>query len=224
MATVYLVRHGQASSNLLNYDSLSDLGQQQILHLAKFYRPSWKAAALHSGTLTRQRQSEQLFSGHMVEASTSNADARWNEFDFLDIVRQHRPEWEDPVKMQQDLSREDHPGRAFLSVFRGALERWIDGGTHEHYTESWTDFNARTAAALAELDAEKTHWVFTSGGVISALISQALKLDAAAAMRINLGLHNASVTTLRPQRGQWRMQGINQVQHFMDQPDWLTFH
>ncbi len=126
--------------------------------------------------------------------------------------------------MKQDLGREDHPGRAFLSVFRGALERWVDAETDAPYTESWADFNIRTAAALAALDAEKTHWVFTSGGVISALVCQALKLDAAAAMRINLSLHNASITTFVSQRGQWRLQGINQTQHFVDQPDWLTFH
>jgi broad specificity phosphatase PhoE len=224
MATVYLVRHGQASGDLLNYDSLSDLGRSQIHHLANFYRPCWQTASRNSGTLNRQRQSEEVFNEHIGATDAATTDARWNEFDFLDIVRQHRPEWQDPAQMQQDLGREDHPGRAFLSVFRGALERWIDIESGAQYSESWTEFNARTAAALAALDTEKTHWVFTSGGVISALISQALKLDANAAMRINLSLHNASVTTLVSQRGQWRLQGVNQIQHFIDQPDWLTFH
>ncbi len=224
MATVYLVRHGQASRDILDYDSLSALGRLQIQHLANYYRPYWQPALRHSGTLVRQRQSESAFAEQIGDKVAATADARWNEFDFLDIVRQHRPDWQDPAQMQQDLGHEDHPGRAFLSVFRGALERWIDAGTDAPYTESWTDFNTRTAAALSTLDDDKTHWIFTSGGVISALVCQALKLDAAAAMRINLGLHNASVTTLASQRGQWRLQGMNQTQHFIDQPDWLTFH
>jgi broad specificity phosphatase PhoE len=224
MATVYLVRHGQASSDLLNYDSLSDLGRRQMQHLATFYQPHFATATCNTGTLNRQCQSGQIFSELIGVNDAVTADSRWNEFDFLDIVRQHRPEWQDPARMQQDLGREDHPGRAFLSVFRGALERWVDADPQTPYTESWTDFNARTADALAELDTEQSHWVFTSGGVISALTSQALRLDAAAAMRINLGLHNASVTTLQAQHGRWRLQGLNQVQHFAEQPNWLTFH
>lgn len=224
MATIYLVRHGQASRDILDYDSLSALGRLQIQHLANYYRPYWQPAMRHSGTLVRQRQSETAFSKQLGDDMATSADARWNEFDFLDIVRQHRPDWQDPAQMQQDLGREDHPGRAFLSVFRGALERWVDAGTDAPYTESWADFNSRTAAALSALEPDLTHWVFTSGGVISALISQALKLNAEAAMRINLSLHNASVTTLVAQKGQWRVQGINQTQHFVDQPNWLTFH
>lgn len=224
MATVYLVRHGQASRDVLDYDSLSDLGRLQIQHLANYYRPYWQPARRHCGTLQRQRQSESAFGQQIGDREAATADARWNEFDFLDIVRQHRPDWQDPAQMKQDLGREDHPGRAFLSVFRGALARWVDADKDAPYTESWADFNERIAAALSALEPDRSHWVFTSGGVISALVSQALKLDAAAAMRLNLSLHNASVTTLAAHRNQWRLQGLNQTQHFVDQPNWLTFH
>lgn len=222
MTTVYLVRHGQASRDVLDYDTLSDLGRLQIQHLANVYRPYWQPALRHCGTLWRQRQSESAFAQQIGVRDAATADARWNEFDFLDIVRQHRPDWQDPAQMQHDLGLEDHPGRAFLSVFKGALQRWADADAT--YIESWAEFNDRTAAALAALNTEQTHWVFTSGGVISALVGQALKLHSSAAMRINLSLHNASVTTFISQRGQWRLQGINQTQHFIDQPDWLTFH
>ena len=35
MATIYLIRHGQASFGKANYDELSDLGQQQATRLGQ---------------------------------------------------------------------------------------------------------------------------------------------------------------------------------------------
>lgn len=223
MNRIHLIRHGQAAADVLDYDDLTPLGEQQIIALGGFYRNRLGDARLYAGTLTRHLKSARAFlhstgfDGEWVE------DPRLNEFDFLDIVRQYVPAWRDPEQIRADLADQASPDRYFLRVFREALLHWFDHAGGAPYVESWPAFKERTRAVLNDLDPNRSHWLFTSGGVISSLVADALDLEPAQMIRLNLNLANASVTTFQAVKGRWRLMSINQMQHLHDRPDLVTF-
>ena len=61
MATIYLVRHGQASFGAENYDKLSDLGCRQATVVGEYFRDQGiHFDAVYSGDLSRQRNTARL--------------------------------------------------------------------------------------------------------------------------------------------------------------------
>ena len=57
MATIYLIRHGQASFGAANYDQLSELGQRQADATGEYLaRLGIALDAAYSGDLSRQRE------------------------------------------------------------------------------------------------------------------------------------------------------------------------
>lgn len=226
MTQVTLVRHGQANSNLLDYDQLSPLGQQQMHCLADFYRAHWANPARHSGTLQRHLQSDAALTEILGESHTTQSNPAWNEFDFLDIVSQYRPEWQDPESLKYSIANEPDARRVFLREFRKALGVWMSAETteaKENYKETWPAFNQRIRDALLSLDPDHSHWVITSGGVISALIGQALGLNADGVIKLNFSLNNASVTEVSIKGDRIHLNSFNQVQHFYGKDIFLSY-
>lgn len=223
MTQITLVRHGQANSNLLDYDQLSPLGQQQMHGLAHFYRAHWTHPIRHSGTLQRHRQSDAALSDILGDTGTTQVHSAWNEFDFLDIVSQYRREWQNPETLKHSMANEPDARRVFLREFRKALNLWMNTEASDQYQETWPAFNQRIRDALFSLDPNHTHWVVTSGGVISALIGQSLALNADAIIKLNFALNNASVTSLTIKGNTIRVGSINQIQHFHGSEDLLSY-
>lgn len=223
MTEVTLVRHGQANSNLLDYDQLRPLGQQQMHCLADFYRAHWANPTRHSGTLQRHRQSDAALTEILGESHTTQSNPAWNEFDFLDIVSQYRPEWQDPESLKHSMANEPDARRVFLREFRKALGVWMSTETTANYKETWPAFNQRIRDALFSLDPDQSHWVVTSGGVISALIGLALGLNADGVLKLNFALKNASVTEVSIKGDRIRLNSFNQVQHFYGHEYLLSF-
>lgn len=223
MSTVHLVRHGQATTDLFNYDDLSDLGARQLRSLGEYYRPHLTEAGYVCGTIRRHRLSAEGFLRGADQSPGVRQDERFNEFDFLDIVRNFRPDWQDPARMKADLEGQVESGRFFLRVFRQAMLHWMTEPAEYDFLETWPDFVARTQAALADLDPSQSQWIFTSGGVISSLVAKALDMDGSQAIGLNLSIANASVTNLKNIGGKWRLVSFNQTQYLLDHPQLLTF-
>lgn len=223
MTEITLIRHGQANSNLLDYDQLSPLGQQQMHCLAHFYQPNWANPTRHSGTLQRHRQSDAALTEILGESHATRNNSAWNEFDFLDIVSQYRPEWQNPETLKDAMASEPDAKRVFLREFRKALNVWMNTEAKDQYQESWPAFNQRIRDTLFSLDSNQPHWVVTSGGVISALIGQALRLNADAIIKLNFSLNNASVTQVSIKGDRIRLNSFNQVQHFYGRETLLSY-
>ena len=61
MATIYLIRHGQASFGAADYDKLSELGCRQAQVTGEYLRDNKiHFDAVYSGSLLRQRETAQL--------------------------------------------------------------------------------------------------------------------------------------------------------------------
>ncbi|GAB3023146.1 histidine phosphatase family protein [Bowmanella dokdonensis] len=220
---LHLVRHGQAASDLHQYDDLSALGHRQMQHLGRQMQDLLEQARFHCGSLRRQQQSGQAFLNGAGLSQQVRLCDDFDEFDFLDVLFCVRPQWRDPAQMQKTLQEEAEPEQAFMQIFKQAMQRWVSGTEQGDYKESWQAFSARTHRGMQALTTDSHHWVFTSGGVIAALTAAAMKLDGIQAIHLNSRIANGSVTSFLSVGDRWRLLTFNQIQHFLPHPELLTF-
>ena len=80
MATIYLIRHGQASFGSDDYDQLSQLGVRQAEVTGEYFRDcDIYFDAAYCGDLKRQRSTSELVLASQPAALTINVDSRFNE-------------------------------------------------------------------------------------------------------------------------------------------------
>lgn len=202
MGVVLLVRHGQASFGAADYDQLSGLGSEQSKVLgAELRRRGLEFSAVYSGTMNRQRDTAVAAGYDPVE------DARWNEYDFLDVLRGHAsavPESLDP--------------RGFQAALDDALLAWVAAAENSTCGESWTSFTARVNSALEELVGSlgkgENALVFTSGGVIGAITAHLIGDQPGRFLALNRVTCNAGITKLITGRSGTTLVSFNEHAHF----------
>ena len=138
--------------------------------------------------------------------------------DHDEIIARYEPRYAQPEEMMKDLAKQPEPRRAFQAMFGQAMERWIGGRHDADYAESWSVFHRRCYEALdgliAALGASKTALVFTSGGVISAICRELLKLPDLEAYRMNLTMANCGVTKVIYSERAKYLSSFNEHGHF----------
>ncbi|MPY77673.1 MAG: histidine phosphatase family protein [Actinophytocola sp.] len=202
MGAIYLVRHGQASFGAANYDQLSDVGAEQSKVAGdELRRRGVEFTEVRCGTMARQRDTASAAGFDAAE------DARWNEYDFIDVVRGHGgelPERPDP--------------RGFQAVLDEALLAWIVAAEGSACAETWTAFTDRVNAAFDELVAGLpkggSALVFTSGGVIGALAARAIGDQAGRFTALHRVTCNAGITKLVTGRSGTTLLAFNDHAHF----------
>lgn len=221
MATIYLVRHGQASFGADDYDVLSPLGVAQAETLGRALAPRLPTVDLVvTGAMRRHRETAAACLGAMgagvaAGAGASLEDAGWNEFDHDAVLAVHEPRYRDRGAWMASLGPD--PGEAMRRTYGDAMARWI-GGAHDGYPETWSAFRARAEAALATLVARlgrsRTALVFTSGGPIAAIAGALLGVPEDARLHIAGQLVNAGVTKLVAGARGVRLSTLNDHAHF----------
>lgn len=200
MATIYLVRHGQASFGKDNYDQLSATGWEQGRVLGRWLADQFHPGAIFGGNLQRHRETvEAIATGYGATLPDMQVLEGLNEFDHLEVVERLRPEWSDKQVMARDLGSFPKPARAFQQVFEEAVARWISGDYDAEYTESWRDFRHRVVAALdalVEVAGGADVLVSTSGGPISVIAQHLLELSDRKALELNNVIANTSVSRI----------------------------
>jgi broad specificity phosphatase PhoE len=226
MASIYLVRHGQASFGGSNYDQLSALGHRQAQVLgsalaARGLRPS----RLVAGAMRRHAETAQGCIAGMGAEQSFDVDAGWNEYDHLDILARLDPRFAEQPAIAAYVRARSPDAKPFAQLFREAMTRWMSGAHDTDYRETWPQFSARVETALARLSASLPQGeqavVFTSGGVISVVARQLLGLDLPAMMRVNAGIANASVTKLLLVGEGAKLSTLNEHGHFEHAADEL---
>ncbi|MBI4898444.1 MAG: histidine phosphatase family protein [Actinobacteria bacterium] len=182
MGVIYLIRHGQASWGLGDYDRLSELGERQSAVLGKALRGRVESVDLVvSGEMRRHRRTAHFTmealgadgssadddggavgrggsaeshgaAGAGISAGAELEDRGWNEFDHEQVIAVHKPSYKSKTVMVADLTRRGDPRRAFQVMFDEALARWSGAGDDDAYAESWTSFVDRAHSALTRLD------------------------------------------------------------------------
>jgi broad specificity phosphatase PhoE len=200
MAVIRLIRHGQASFGLKNYDQLSDLGVEQSRVLGESLKARELSADLViCGAMKRHAQTAEATLKAMGAEPQQRIDDRWNEFDHEEVIVRQKPAYRSKTLMVADLARKGDPRHQFQLLFDDALARWTAGRHDDEYAEPWKDFVDRAQEGLKALDSEdgaKSVLVFTSGGPISAVAAALLGLGPDGWMRLNRTCANCSETKI----------------------------
>ena len=213
MPSLLLIRHAQASYGSADYDVLSERGHEQVarVHEALTAR-GVTADRLVSGGLRRQRDTAAAFGGQ------PRIDPRWDEYDAADLLTAHS---DSTARMEGgEVSSHD-----FQPILDAAMLDWIAAGEDGPAQETWPMFRDRVdgalAEALGELGKGETGMVFTSGGVIAAVVVSVLRIDARRLPVLNRTSVNASVTKLISGSRGVSLVSFNEHAHL--EPDLVSF-
>jgi broad specificity phosphatase PhoE len=247
MASIYLIRHGQASFGKADYDQLSPKGCQQSEILGKHMGSFIDARKCFSGDLLRHGQTLQHFSkGANQVGIPIGTHSGFNEYDHLEILARNNFSWEDVVKKTTELGQKADANKILHGQFSTALQRWVNSeknGTCDEYAETWTQFKQRCVGALkdvikqyqasksqaiesdsASTTKSKDILVFTSGGPIAVIIQHVLNLTDEQALDMNQQCRNTSVTKLLFSGNKLSIDYYNNYSHLeLEGPEWPTF-
>ncbi len=251
MATLYLVRHGQASFGADDYDQLSDLGRRQSLCLGQYLRERHGDAlrfdTVLTGTLRRQVGTWQgIAEGGGFEVGPSRAGPPeaasapsggsadmpvrsvgghilWPGLNEYDSHAVIHAIHPDP------LPRPDTPElyRQHFRLLRQGLAAWMDGRVQPAGMLSYADFRAGVVGAL---DHVRQHCqgdvlIVSSGGPIATAVAHILQAPAATSIELNLRIRNTAVTEFQFNPKRHQLLTYNTLPH-LDGPayrDWVTY-
>ncbi|MGH3450017.1 MAG: histidine phosphatase family protein, partial [Haloechinothrix sp.] len=194
-------RHGQASFGTADYDKLSGLGGEQAAVVGdELRRRGVEFTQVRSGTMLRQRDTAR------AAGFDPREDPRWNEYDFLDVIRGHgssAPTQTDP--------------RGFQAALDDALLAWVAAADASSCGETWTAFATRVNAALDEVVASlgkgENALVFTSGGVIGAIAARLIGDQQGRFTALHRVTCNAGITKLITGRSGMTLVAFNEHGH-----------
>lgn len=200
MAYIYLIRHGQASFGLDDYDKLSDLGVEQAKFLSNVLKErNLNFSSVISGSMKRQRDTA-LHSLPEEKFQKIITDDSWNEFHHEDILQKFEPRYKDKLLLMQEVMNAENPKKKIQEILEGALTRWITNEGND-YTESYATFSSRVENGLLQLkeslQRDDAVAIYTSGGAIAMTMKHLLGFDDRKAFELQYYIANASITTLK---------------------------
>lgn len=202
MATIYLIRHGQASFGAEDYDKLSELGCRQAQVAGEYLRDcNITFDAVYSGNLLRQRETAQLAIASQPGAVTHHIDPRFNEIQNDEQLKYLMPEVvKTNPSVQSLVERGLSSSKDYQKVIDAVFNYWVSPQCDDPRIQSWSDYSAGTRDALSDLmrsqGGGKTVGVFTSGGTIATIVAQVLGLTGAQTYQFYEPIFNCSVTQL----------------------------
>lgn len=228
MAVVRLIRHGQASFGLKNYDELSETGEKQAWALGESLKGrAGEVDLVVCGGMRRHIQTARGTLAAMGLALEPVIDERWNEYDHQEVIVRHKPAYKSRTVMAADLARRGDPRHHFQLMFDEALGRWTSGENDQDYAEPWAEFidraNAGLDALLEEAAEAKNVLVFTSGGPTSAVAARLLGLGVEGWLKLNRVCANCSETKIVGGRSGVSLVTYNGHAHFDGDRQLLTY-
>jgi broad specificity phosphatase PhoE len=211
MAELILVRHAQASFGAENYDKLSELGWRQSRWLGEYFAE--RGATFDHvvrGSLRRHAETLAGMGEGWGRAVQAEEDARLDEYDSHALLRAHTG-----GKGLQGADRREH-----FRALRSAMYAWTDGTLAGSAHEPFATFRARVLAALDAVRSGKGErvLVISSGGPISTILAEVLKMPARGVVDLNLQTRNTGITELRAGGRAIQCVSFNNIPH-LDRPD-----
>jgi broad specificity phosphatase PhoE len=202
MATLYLIRHGQASFGAENYDQLSELGCRQAIVVGEYFRDiGVHFDAVYSGDLSRQRETARLVIAGQPEDVPHHIDSRFNEIQNDAQLRCLMPEIAKiNPKIQALVDRGLGSSKDYQKVIDAVFNYWVSPACEDSRIQSWAEFSGDTRQAIADVIQEqgrgKTVGIFTSGGTLATIVAQVLGLGGDQTYQFYEPMLNCSVTQL----------------------------
>jgi broad specificity phosphatase PhoE len=245
VSSLFLIRHGQASYGVANYDQLSPLGVQQARAIGAALAGSKLHAlpldAIYAGPLKRQRDTAQ----HLREACAAAGRElpeiqileELEEYPAFELLRHWVPKLvkEDPQFAPLAGEAVEKPSMVKLLdlAFERIIGQWGRGEIVTDGVESMADFVARVQRGIERIVISHGKGAriaaVTSGGVIGASLHLALDFTHARALDVMKMVRNGSISEFayrshgfawRP--GDFSVVGFNHVEH-LGAAEMITF-
>lgn len=202
MAVIYLIRHGQAAFGARDYDQLSPIGERQARIVGHHMRRCLPHLdGLCSGGLVRQDRTAEIARGSMGDSPPPlRTVPAFAEYDHVALFKAYLPSFlADPENGADSLEALLADARLLERALRHVLASWMNGLPHDGSpVQPWPDFCQNAVTAVERLldacGSQSRLAVFTSGGVITALLRTVLGLSQRRALALTVSLYNASIT------------------------------
>ncbi|MFK8050985.1 MAG: histidine phosphatase family protein [Halioglobus sp.] len=202
MASIYLIRHGQASFGSANYDKLSDLGCRQAEVLGHYLRDcKIHFDAVYSGDLQRQRKTTELAIASQPQSVSHQIDPRFNEVRNDEQVEVLVPKiLESNATLRSLMDKGLSESKDYQKVIEAVFNHWVSPECDATGIQSWEEYSEGVRDALSEVmqaqGSGKTVGIFASGGTIATIVAQVLGLGGAHTYAFYEPVINCSVTRL----------------------------
>lgn len=201
MASIYLVRHGQASFGADDYDKLSPLGCRQAQVLGEYFRDGGiHFDAAYSGDLLRQRETAELVLASQPDRVSHIIDPRFNEIQNDEQLHHLLPEVIARQPEVQGYVDQLGSSKSYQKVIEVVFNYWVSEQCRNTEVQSWREYAGNVGAALrAVIEAQgsgKTVAIFTSGGTVATLVGQVLGLGGESTYQFYEPVFNCSVSQL----------------------------
>ncbi|MCU0754511.1 MAG: histidine phosphatase family protein [Xanthomonadales bacterium] len=200
MATLWLLRHGQANFSGDSYDQLSPLGFAQARRFGEWlHAHETPVHRSFRGQLRRHRETLEALREHAPSVPEAEVLPGFDEYQFERVLRAYLALH--PECPEYRIAAEGREPGPWIRVLHRALGAWAEHRLDHLDVEPFGDFTGRIGAALNQVLADagprERVLVVTSGGVISVILQAALGVPWRQAVRFNLALKNASLTELK---------------------------
>src|SRR5258706_16003805 len=218
MAELVLVRHAQASFGTDDYDRLSELGWRQARWLGEhFAERNLAFDRVIRGTLRRHAETLTGICEGMGSGAQCDERPGLNEYDSHALLRAHTGK--EP--------RQGGEHREHFRALREALYAWCEGslacGDHP-------PFASFRAGVLEVLEAVRTSGakrvlMVSSGGPISTIVADVLKMPLRGVVDLNLRARNTGISEFHFNARAIHFVSFNAVPHLdrPDRPDTITY-
>jgi len=228
MSKLYFFRHAQASYGAANYDQLSPLGEQQSAELGKYLvKKDFHFDKVFVGPLERQKHTFQIVSDifqknnkaipepiHLEELREHNVPKAFRV--ALPEIKKSNPQikkWYDEIDENPKLMK-----RNSLLGFQYFMDEYALGNFEVEGIQTWSDFRTKVKSGLEIIldntDRGETIGAFSSGGTISAITAEALKIqDELRVAAMNFSVRNTSFTSFLYSKNQFNLLSFNELPH-----------
>lgn len=202
MATLYLIRHGQASFGSDNYDRLSEVGRRQAVVLGEYLRDHGIVLdAAYSGDLERQRETARLALAAQPGEVPFHIDPRFNEIENDQQLKYLLPRvLERDAGLRALVEKGLSSSKDYQKAIEAVFKYWTSPECDEPRLQSWAGYSGAVHAAMAEVmrkqGAGKTVAIFASGGTIATMAAHVLGLTGMDVYRLYEPMFNCSISEL----------------------------
>ena len=236
MSKIYLFRHAQASIGSSNYDVLSPKGEVQATELGKYLcEKKIVFDKIYTGDLRRQQHTAELVSEEYNKSGISIPNPivlkDLNEHQAPDAMKSELPKMmlTDPYLKNLQVQAESNPKNKhsyMMLGFKYFLHKWVENEISVAGVIPWKEFRINSVNGLNSIlkNTEKgeTIGIFTSGGTISSMISEVLKItNEIKVADLNFSLRNTSFSSLLFSNNETSLLSFNELPHL--EGEMITF-
>lgn len=219
MASIYFIRHGQASFGSDNYDQLSLLGQRQSDLTGRFLSDiGLRVHAAFSGDMSRQRETGERVLAGLANPCELAIDARFNEVNNDEQVKALLPELaKSDAALAEITARGFKSSKDYQKVIDAVFNTWVSLDCPSHGITPWPAFRDGVHAAVRDIMTQvgsgKNTAVFSSGGTIATAVGLVLGVCSSGFYQFYEPMMNCSITHFIYSGTRIAMSSFNDVGH-----------